>query len=148
MKFIGSDIGVSDAININEIDYASIPGPSFTPGIGGTYKQDPPPYGPAKEEIAQWDQIKKSPGCEHTQTAGYRTMSYCTPKTATCPLERRWLPTQNFSPGKLDYLMADVMAKKEQIKTTRETTGIALLVAFLFYIYFVGGCGLDSIRRK
>lgn len=148
MKFIGSDIGVSDAININEIDYATIPGPSFTPGIGGTYKQDPPAWGPAKEEIAQWDQIKKSPGCEHTQTAGYRTMSYCTPKTALCDLERPWLPTQNFEPGKLDYLMADARAKKEQIKTRRETTGIALLAAFLFYIYFVGGCGLDSIRRK
>jgi len=148
MKFIGSDIGVSNAININEINYAAIPGPSFTPGIGGTYKQDPPAWGPAKEEIAQWDEIKKSPGCERTQTAGYRTMSYCTPKTARCDLERPWLPTQNFEPGKLDYLMAAVKAKKEKIKTRRETTGVALLVAFLFYIYFVGGCGLESIRRK
>ena len=100
MKFIGSDIGVSDAININEIDYATIPGPSFTPGIGGTYKQDPPPYGPAKEEIAQWDQIKKSPGCEHTQTAGYRTMSYCTPKTATCPPGAPVAANTKFQPRK------------------------------------------------
>ena len=147
MKFIGSDIGVSDAININEIDYATIPGPSFTPGIGGTYKQDPPPFGPAIPVVAQWDRPHKSPGCERTQTAGYKTMSYCTPKTVTCPLERRWLPTQNFEPGKLDYLMAAVDLKKKKAKANKQTTGVAVLVAFLFYIYFVGGCGISSIRK-
>ena len=148
MKFISSDIGVSDAININEINYSAIAGPSFTPGIGGTYKQDPPPWGPPNKEVAQWNQIKKSPGCEHTQTAGYRTMSYCTPKTARCDLDRPWLPTQNFEPGKLDYLMAEVAVKeaKDRKKTTRDITGLAFLVAFVFYIFVAGGCGVRSRR--
>jgi hypothetical protein len=74
-------------------------------------------------------------------------MSYCTPKTVTCPLERRWVPTQTFEPGKLDYLMAAVELKKKKLKTNKQTTGVAMLVAFLFYIYFVGGCGISSLGK-
>ena len=113
MKFINSDIGVDNAIILNDINYASIPGPSFTPGIGGTYKQQPPPHSPPTDAVPQWDRPQKKIGCELARSAGWGTPSWCTPKTETCSLKRPLYPERIIDPGRLDYLMAAVQKKKQ-----------------------------------
>ena len=143
MEFIGSSIGLNDAVPIDDINYFSIPGPSFTPGIGGTYKQPPPPYSAPKPQPAQWDVSKPSPGCENTLTAGWRTKSYCTPKTVTCDLERPYYPERIIDPGRLTYMMRKV-AKKLQLKKqeTVDNTIYFLIAIAILYILFL------SLRRK
>lgn len=143
MEFIGSSIGLNDAVPIDDINYFSIPGPSFTPGIGGTYKQPPPPYSAPEPKPAQWDVPKPSPGCENTLTAGWGTKSYCTPKTVTCDLERPYYPERIIDPGRLTYMMRKV-AKKLQLKKqeTVDNTIYFLIAIAILYILFL------SLRRK
>ncbi len=107
-----SSLGLSDEIIINDINYETLPD-NFTPGVGGTYKRNPPPYKPPEEVVASWDEDVPSPACEHTYTAGYRTASYCTPKTVTCDLKRSYEPERIIDPGRLDYLAREVAAKKK-----------------------------------
>jgi len=112
MKFINSDIGVDNAVILNDINYASIPGPSFTPGIGGTYKQTPPPHSPPQPVAPQWDAPRANVGCDLARSAGWGTPSWCTPATETCSLKRPFYPERIIEPGRLDYLMAAVQNKK------------------------------------
>ena len=141
MEFIGSSIGLDDSIAIDDINYFSIPGPSFTPGIGGTYKEPPPPHSAPEPQPPQWADPKPSPGCEDTLTAGWRTKSYCTPKTVTCDLERPYYPTRTIEPGRLTYLLQAVAAKKRSIQLKNQLTvdhTIYVLVAIaLFYVLFI-----------
>ena len=83
MKFINSDIGVDNAVILNDINYAAIAGPSFTPGVGGTYKQPPPPYGPPSSQVPEWDVPQEKVGCKLARSAGWGTPSWCTAKTET-----------------------------------------------------------------
>ena len=137
MKFINSDIGVDNAIILNDINYASIPGPSFTPGIGGTYKQQPPPHEPPTKSVPQWDRKREDVGCELARSAGWGTPSWCTPKTETCSLERPLYPERIIDPGRLDYLVAAVQEKKQlqeasmgyQLK--KHKTSIVIIIAVL-----------------
>ena len=133
-----SSLGLNDYVIINDINYETLPD-HFTPGIGGTYKQTPPPYKEPKPVTAQWNAQEPSPGCENTITAGWRTASYCTPKTVTCDLERPLEPQRHIDPGRLDYLMCEVAAKKALMKTKKDNfiyilIGVALL-ATLFSWY-------------
>lgn len=145
MKFIGSSIGLDDAVPLNDINYFSLPGPSFTPGIGGTYKQAPPPYSKPVATPAQWQEPVTSPGCENTLTAGWRTHSYCKPKTVTCNLDRPLLPERIIDPGRLSYLMLDVEKKKQVMKLKKQkkidNTIYFLITLALLYMLFL------SMRR-
>lgn len=136
MQYIGSRIGISDDVIINDINYEAIPGPSFTPGIGGTYKQSPPPFKPPIEEPAEFDIQEPSPGCEQTLSAGWRTVSFCTPKKVTCELGRSYEPQRHIEP-----LRDPFVYEKEQsvvLKTDRNDTMIKLILA-VFVIYIILG---------
>lgn len=136
MQYIGSRIGISDDVIINDINYEAIPGPSFTPGIGGTYKQSPPPFKPPIEEPAEFDIQEPSPGCEQTLSAGWRTVSFCTPKKVTCELGRPYEPQRHIEP-----LRDPFVYEKEQsvvLKTDRNDTMIKLILA-VFVIYIILG---------
>ena len=98
MQYTGSSIGISDEVIIDDINYEAIPGPSFTPGIGGTYKQDPLPFKPPPQEIAQFDIVEPSPGCEYTLSAGDDTIGFCSAKKVECELGRPYEPTRRFEP--------------------------------------------------
>lgn len=139
MYFINSSIGVDDNVIINDINYEAIPGPSFTPGVGGTYKQDPGSFKPPEPEVAQWDAQEPSQGCERTLTAGWRTVDFCTDKTVTCNLGRPLEPQRHIEPGRLQLLAMQKAAKKNGLK---ETPGLramntALIVAALYLIFMV-----------
>ena len=121
MYFINSSIGVDDAVNINDVNYSAISGPSFTPGIGGTYKQSPPPFKLPEKEIPQWDVQESSQGCEKTLAAGWRTPSYCTEKTVTCNMDRPFEPQRHIDPGRLQ-LMNDVIIKERKNRVKIEQT--------------------------
>ena len=95
MQYKGSEIGINDEIIINNINYESRPGPGFTPGIGGTYKQSPPPFKPPVEEPAQFDVQEPSPGCLHTLSAGDDTVGFCSKKKITCELDRPYEPQRH-----------------------------------------------------
>ena len=98
MQYIGSNIGINDDIIIDDINYEAIPGPSFTPGIGGTYKQEPPPFKQPANEAAQFDIIEPSQGCEYTLSAGDDTIGFCSAKTTTCELGRPYEPQRRIDP--------------------------------------------------
>ena len=140
MYFINSSIGVDDAVIINDINYEAIPGPSFTPGVGGTYKQSPPPFKPPQPEVAQWDAQEPSQGCERTLTAGWRTIDYCTDKTVTCTLDRPLEPQRHIDPGRLQLLQKQIKKCKEQAHKESHTTRAinwALIVAALYLIWVI-----------
>jgi hypothetical protein len=138
MQFINSSIGVDDEVIINDINYSAISGPSFTPGIGGTYKESPPPFKPPTDEPAQWQNEEPDQGCEHTLTAGWRTHSYCTPKTVTCDLERPYEPQRHIEPGRLQYLAACKKAQEKKVKTKElDIKEIVMYVAIAYMLYIL-----------
>lgn len=138
MYFIDSSIGINDNVIINDINYAAIPGPSFTPGVGGTYKQSPPPFKPPVADTAQWDTQEPSQGCDKTITAGWRTPSFCTEKAVTCDLERPLEPQRHIDPGRLQ-IMNYTGAKKHILKETHKLRIInwALIAAAVYLIVMV-----------
>jgi hypothetical protein len=140
MYFINSSIGVDDTVNINDINYAAVSGPSFTPGVGGTYKQNPPSFEPPKPEIAQWDVQEPSQGCEKTLAAGWRTPSFCTEKSVTCNTGRPLEPQRHIDPGRLQLMkQCAVKERKVKLKETRRLRAInwALVVAAVYLIFMV-----------
>ena len=139
MYFIDSTIGVDDAVNINDINYSAVSGPSFTPGIGGTYKQSPPSFKPPDPELAQWDVHESSQGCEKTLAAGWRTPSYCTEKTVTCNMDRPFEPQRHIEPGRLQLMKRCAIKKQSEVKETHRLRAInwALVVAAIYLIFMV-----------
>ena len=140
MHFIDSSIGVNDAVIINDINYAAVSGPSFTPGVGGTYKQSPPSFNPPKPELAQWDVQEPSQGCEKTLAAGWRTPSYCTEKTVTCNMGRSLEPQRHIDPGRLQLMKQCANKRRRaEVKETRRLRAInwALVVAAVYLIFMV-----------
>lgn len=139
MHFINSEIGVDDAVIINDINYEAISGPSFTPGVGGTYKQSPPPFKPPTPEIAQWDIHEPSQGCEKTIAAGWRTPSFCTEKTVTCNMDRPLEPQRHIDPGRLQIMEYCANKKHTELKESRKLRVInwALVVAAVYLIFMV-----------
>ena len=143
MQFINSSIGVNDDVIINDINYFSIPGKSFTPGIGGTYKQSPPPFKPPENEPAQWQQDEPSEGCAKTLTAGWRTHSFCSPKSTTCELGRPHEPQRHIEPGRLQYLLRDIHSKankfvgKDGIKSDIKEILIFVAITYLLFLVYV-----------
>lgn len=139
MQFINSSIGVDDDVIINDINYSAISGPSFTPGIGGTYKESPPPFKPPVDEPAQWQQEEPDQGCEHTLTAGWRTHSICTPKKVTCQMERPYEPQRHIEPGRLQ-LMAECAKKSRKPKKDEldiKEILMFLVVAYVLFLLYV-----------
>jgi hypothetical protein len=140
MHFIGSTIGVDDAVIINDINYAAVSGPSFTPGVGGTYKQSPPSFKPPTPELAQWDVQEPSQGCEKTIAAGWRTPSYCTEKTVTCNMDRPLEPQRHIDPGRLQLMERCAFVKKQPPKLKEQHKLRAInwaLVAAAVYLIFI-----------
>lgn len=139
MYFIDSTIGVDDAVIINDINYAAISGPSFTPGVGGTYKQSPPPFKSPEPESAQWAVQEPSQGCEKTLAAGWRTPSFCTEKSVTCNLGRPLEPQRHIDPGRLQIMQYCANKRRSELKETRQLRPIkwALIVAALYLIVIV-----------
>jgi len=138
MQYINSSIGVNDNVIINDINYFSVPGPSFTPGIGGTYKQTPPSFKPPETEQAQWEQEEPSQGCAKTLTAGWRTHSYCSPKETTCQLGRPHEPQRHIEPGRLQYLACAGRNKNKNYLGNKGTTSdIKEIIIFLVIIYIL-----------
>ena len=140
MYFINSSIGVNDQVLLNDINYAAISGPSFTPGVGGTYKQPPPAFKPPEKTVPEWEKGEPSPGCEHTLTAGWRTIDYCTDKTETCSLGRPLLPQRLIDPGRLQYA-CDMQVNEEVLKEERtddpKNVLVLLAIAFIIYLLYV-----------
>lgn len=136
MQFINSSIGIDDEVNINEINYAAVSGPSFTPGIGGTYKESPPPFKPPVDEPAQWDTPDPDQGCEHTLTAGWRTHSTCVPKKVTCQMERPHEPQRHIEPGRLQ-LMAECAKKSKKPKKDELDIKDILIYMIIAYVLFL-----------
>ena len=131
---------MNDEVIIDNINYSAISGPSFTPGIGGTYKESPPPFKPPTDEPAQWQNEEPDQGCEHTLTAGWRTHSYCTPKTVTCDLERPYEPQRHIEPGRLQYLAARKKAQEKKVNTKEldiKEIVMYVVIAYMLYILYV-----------
>ena len=143
MQFINSSIGLDDNVIMDDINYSAISGPSFTPGIGGTYKEAPPPFKPPVNEPAQWQDEEPSQGCAKTLTAGWRTHSFCTPKEKTCDLDRPYEPQRHIEPGRLQYLMCEmkkngIKPNKSSTKTTHIDIKDALMyIAFVYIVYLL-----------
>lgn len=139
MHFIDSTIGVDDAVIINDINYAAVSGPSFTPGVGGTYKQGPPSFKPPTPELAQWDVQEPSQGCEKTIAAGWRTPSYCTEKSVTCDMGRPLEPQRHIDPGRLQIATHCANKRRSELKESRILRAInwALVVAAVYLIFMV-----------
>lgn len=138
MQFINSSIGVDDEVIINDINYFSISGPSFTPGIGGTYKESPPPFKPPVDEPAQWQNEEPDQGCEHTLTAGWRTHSFCTPKKVTCDLDRPYEPQRHIEPGRLQYLAACNKERKAKVNgKDLDIKEILMYIAVVYVLYLL-----------
>lgn len=138
MYFINSSIGVNDQVLLNDINYAAVSGPSFTPGVGGTYKQAPPAFKPPEKTIPEWEQNEPSPGCERTLTAGWRTIDYCTDKTETCSLGRPLLPQRLIDPGRLQYA-CDMTEDGTAVvlKEGNDNGNILMMLAVIFIIYLI-----------
>lgn len=138
MQFINSSIGVNDDVIINDINYEAISGPSFTPGVGGTYKQSPPPFKPPVHQVAQWDIQEPNQGCENTLAAGWRTPSFCTEKTVTCNLDRPLEPQRHIDPGRLQ-IMKHCANKRRVVKEQHRLRVInwALIIAATYLIFMV-----------
>ncbi len=140
MRYIGSRIGISDDVIIDDINYEAIPGPSFTPGIGGTYKQSPPPFKPPVEEPAQFDIQEPSPGCEHTLSAGWGTVGFCTPKKVTCNLDRPYEPQRRIEPLRDPFAYEkEQMATKAETSVLKNNDIILKLVLAMFVVYIILG---------
>ena len=140
MQFINSSIGVDDKVIINDINYSSISGPSFTPGIGGTYKESPPTFKPPIEEPAQWQYDEPSQGCLKTLTAGWRTHSYCAPKTVTCDMDRPYEPQRHVEPGRLQRPVACSRAKKSKVtdkKLDIKETLMYIAIVYVLYLLYI-----------
>lgn len=135
MQYVNSNIGIDDEIIINDINYTAIPGPSFSPGVGGTFKQEPPSHKPAPIQVPEFDIKKHSPGCEYTISAGDRTKSFCTPKKVTCKLGRPHEPQRHIEPGRLSITNE---IQQQLIKVT-QTASVVNLVAVtgLAYITYI-----------
>jgi len=135
MQYVSSNIGISDEVIINDINYAAIPGPSFSPGIGGTFKQEPPPHKPAPVQVPEFDIKKHSPGCEFTISAGDGTKGFCTAKTVTCDLGRPHEPQRHIEPGRLD-ITNEIQTKL--IRVTQAVSAVnAVAVAGLAYVAYM-----------
>lgn len=132
MKYIGSSIGVNDEVLLNDINYFSIGGPSFTPGVGGTYKQPAPPALTNEVEV---DEPEDNVGCELARSAGWGTPSWCSEKTVTCNLDRPLEPQRHIDPGRLDYLTCKLKERiaKQNMKTNG--TYAMFVVIFLFILF-------------
>lgn len=142
MYFIDSTIGVDDAVNINDINYSAVSGPSFTPGIGGTYKQSPPSFKPPDPELPQWAVQEPSQGCAKTLAAGWRTPSYCTEKSVTCNMARPLEPQRDIEPGRLQLLQRCVGIKENLVNANKNQHKLrminwALIVAAVYLIFIV-----------
>ena len=141
MHFVNSAIGVDDDIIINDINYAAIPGPSFTPGVGGTYKQTPPPFKLPEQTPAQWDMEEPSQGCAHTLTAGWRTIDYCSDKPVTCQMNRPHEPQRHIEPGRLRLLKTQMVRRNMELKESSDrmnrVINWALVVAAVYLIFMV-----------
>ena len=142
MQFVNSTIGIDDDVNINDINYSTIPGPSFTPGVGGTYKESPPPFKPPVDTPAQWDVEEPSQGCANTLTAGWRTIDYCSQKPVTCQLHRPHEPQRHIEPGRLQLLKQQIVecknaALKERNITMTRAINWALVIAGVYLIFMV-----------
>ena len=139
MHFINSTIGVDDAVIINDINYAAVSGPSFTPGVGGTYKQAPPSFKPPALELAQWEVQEPSQGCEKTIAAGWRTPSYCTEKSVTCDMGRPLEPQRHIDPGRLQIATHCANKRRSELKESRRLRAInwALVAAAVYLIFMV-----------
>jgi hypothetical protein len=139
MQFINSSIGLDDNVIMDDINYSAISGPSFTPGIGGTYKESPPPFKPPVDEPSQWQDEEPSQGCAKTLTAGWRTHSFCTPKEKTCDLDRPYEPQRHIEPGRLQYLACEM--KKKGIKPTKTTKidikDMLMYIVFVYIVYLI-----------
>lgn len=114
---------------MDKINYAAVPGPSFTPGIGGTYKQEPPSFKMPADEPAQFDIIEPSPGCENTLSAGNDTVGFCEAKKVTCDLGRPYQPTRRAEPLRVPVLKKTPETEREEDYSLR-----IILVVFLLYI--------------
>ena len=139
MRYTGSSIGINDEVIIDDINYEAIPGPSFTPGIGGTYKQDPPPFKPPPQEVAQFDIVEPSPGCEYTLSAGDGTIGFCSAKKVECELGRPYEPTRRFEPLRESNLPSSTDAEPEVVLKndpifSDDTALKVIVVAFLLYV--------------
>lgn len=138
MKYIGSSIGVNDQVLLNDINYFSISGPSFTPGIGGTYKQPAPPS-LNNSDIELPDDDNQSVGCKLARSAGWGTPSWCSEKTKTCDLERPLEPQRHIEPGRLDYLMCAIKEReaKEARGPSENFVNLVWVVAIFAAMYFL-----------
>ena len=139
MQYTGSSIGINDEVIIDDINYEAIPGPSFTPGIGGTYKQDPLPFKPPPQEIAQFDIVEPSQGCEYTLAAGDDTVGFCSAKKVECELGRPYEPTRRFEPLRESNLPSSTDAEPEVVLKndpviSDDTALKVIVVAFLLYV--------------
>jgi len=139
---INSSIGLDDKVLMDKINYAAVSGPSFTPGIGGTYKQAPPSFNMPSEEPAQFDIIEPSPGCENTLSAGNDTVGFCETKKVTCDLGRPYQPSRRAEPHRAPtlQLQEDKQVKavmKIKLKDAPENEDYLLriiLIVFLLYV--------------
>lgn len=135
MKYVNSTIGVNDQVIINDINYFSEPGPSFTPGVGGTYKQPAPPsLGNEAPEGNLGPQEKV--GCELARSAGWGTPAWCSEPKVDCPLNRALEPQRHIEPGRLDYLICALKDKKRAQAANRNAT-IATSMIGVFVVLFV-----------
>jgi len=135
MQYVSSNIGIDDDIIINDINYTAIPGPSFSPGIGGTFKQEPPPHHPAPIQVPEFDIKTNSPGCEFTISAGDGTKGFCTPKTVTCDLGRPYEPQRHIEPGRLAITNE---IQQQLIRVTQAVSAVNVVaVAGLAYVAYM-----------
>ena len=142
MQFINSSLGLDDNILIDDINYFSIPGESFTPGVGGTYKGDTPPFKPPLDEKPQWQDTENSPGCEQTLTAGWRTHDFCSPKQVECGLKRRHEPHRRIDPGRLQLQQYILPPGNTGVSTTENIINhdikeIVIIVLILYILYTI-----------
>ena len=130
---IDSSIGLDDRVLMDKINYAAVPGPSFTPGIGGTYKQEPSSFKMPVNEPAQFDIIEPSPGCENTLSAGDDTVGFCEAKKVTCDLGRPYQPSRRAEPLRMPP-KKEVLKKVPETKHDEDYSLRIILVVFLLYI--------------
>ena len=145
MKFIGSSIGKNDWVLLNDINYFSVPGASFTPGVGGTYKQDAPPSLNVNSEEDGDKEGEEKVGCELARSAGWGTPAWCS--TTTCNLNRPYLPERIIDPGRLDYMIAALKEKEMKERSHRIVSSESLGRLLVALGIFSGLCILFKPRK-
>lgn len=137
MKYVDSTIGLDDQVIINDVNYFSLPGPSFTPGVGGTYKDPAPPSLGNPPLTGNLGAPQEKVGCQLARSAGWGTPSWCSEKTQECALKRPLEPQRHIEPGKLDYLLC--AHKTKQLKESKKQKAFQyMIIALIICLLLLG----------